>query len=199
MTKLEEYSKKAREYDTRNVDKCYKWESQDLILRIKEFKKTNGNELLDVGCGTGGHLIYLQDKFDCTGIDLYKEMLGLAGKKLKKKVKLFQGDMTSFNLDKEFDVIICLYSVINFSKTYPTLRKTLRNFYRHLKKGGVVIIEPYYTVKVYKNFSGNTKRPGLLMTNIGKWSKIMRSVGFKVKYFYRGLHYSAKGLFILTK
>lgn len=196
---MKEYSKEAEKYDLRHEDKCYKWESKEIIDRINNFKKSKGNELLDVGCGTGSHLFYLQNHFDCTGIDLHQEMLNVARKKLKSKVKLMQGNMINFNLNKEFDVIICMYSAINYSKNNTELTKTLNNFYKHLKNGGVCIIEPYYTLKVYKNFSGKNKNEELILNDIKEWSKIMRNIGFKVKYFYRGLHCSAKGVYVLTK
>lgn len=200
LNKIEEYSKKADEYDMQHVDKCYKWEVLDIKGRIREFKKSAGNMLLDVGCGTGGHLRYLQNEFDCTGIDFHKEMLKIAKKKLGNKVKLKQGDMSSFNLSKQFDIILCLYSVLNYSGNYIVFRKTIKNFYKHLKNGGVLIIEPDYTPKIYKNFTGKNRRSkNMIMNEIGKWNKIMKEEGFKVKYFYRGLHQSAKGLYILTK
>lgn len=198
--KIEEYSKKADKYDIQHADKCYKWEVLDIKSRIKEFKKSEGNDLLDVGCGTGGHLHYLKNDFVCTGIDFHQEMINLARKKLGNQVKLQQGDMSNFNLNKQFDVILCLYSVLNYSRNYIIFRKTIKNFYNHLKKGGVLIIEPDYTIKVYKNFSGRNRRSeSMIMNEIGKWSKMMREEGFKVKYFYRGLHQSAKGLYVLTK
>ncbi len=198
--RLKEYGKEAKEYDAKNADKCYKLEVADIKERIEGFKKSDGVELLDVGCGTGGHLQYLKDDFKCVGLDYHKEMIDLAKKKLGNKVKLQQGDIITFNLNKQFDVITCLFSVINYSGDYSNFRKIIKNFYKHLKKGGVIIIEPDYTVKVYKNFTGKDKRsPEMIMNEIGKWLKIMREEGFKVKYFYRGLHQSAKGLYVLTK
>jgi ubiquinone/menaquinone biosynthesis C-methylase UbiE len=194
-----EYTKLAKDYDEKHAYKPYMWEAKEIIDRIKERKKTDGKELLDVGCGTGNHLIYLQDEFNCIGIDLHNNMLNIARKKLKKKVKLIQGNMLTFNLKKEFDIIISIYSVVSYSKNYTELKKVLKKFYNHLKKGGVCIIEPYFTIKVYENYSGKNKVEGLLMTEIGKWSKVMREAGFKTKYYYRGLNQSAKGLFILTK
>lgn len=200
MKKIKSYSKDASRYDKLHADKCYFWEVKELKERIKESKKSKGRSLLDVGCGTGGHLKELQDDFDCTGIDYHEEMVELARKKLKKKVHLMQGDMVDFDLKKEFDVVICLYSVINHAKNYLEFRRTISNFYRHLKKGGVCFIEPYWTSKIYKNYSGKSKAKDIpLMNEIDKWSRIMEKEGFRVKYLYRGLHQSAKGLYVLFK
>ena len=61
-----------------------------------------------------------------------------------------QADMVSLDLGREFDVIICLFSSIGYVRTYSNLKKTLTNFARHLKKGGVVIIEPWFTRSAYE-------------------------------------------------
>jgi ubiquinone/menaquinone biosynthesis C-methylase UbiE len=198
MKKLEEYTSGAEKYDSEHQDKCHKWEA--LEIKRVHLKGIKGKELLDVGCGTGIHLQYLKDDFNCTGIDFHQEMINVARKKLGNKVKLLQGDMATFNLHKQFDAIISLYSVINYAGDYRTFRKIIMNFYNHLKKGGVAIIEPDYTVNVYKNFTGKSRRASyMIMNDISKWSRIMREEGFKVKYFYKGLHGSAKGLYVLRK
>ena len=182
-------------------EELHKEEQLKKVELIKTFfRPEKTDRLLDVGCGTGTHLQYLKDDFNCTGIDFHQEMINLARRKLGNKVKLMQGDMANFNLHKQFDAIISLYSVVNYAGNYRIFRKTIKNFYNHLKKGGVAIIEPDYTIKVYKNFTGKSKRAAyMIMNDISKWSRIMREEGFKVKYFYKGLHGSAKGLYVLYK
>ena len=86
-------------------------------------KKSKGKTLLDVGCGTATHLSLLQDKYSCSGIDLHKEMIAVARKKLKKKVDLHVGSMVDFDLGKQFHIIISLYSVINYAESYRDFRK----------------------------------------------------------------------------
>lgn len=58
--------------------------------------------------------------------------------------------MESFDLAKEFDVITCLFSAIGYVRTLPALEATLRNFARHLRPGGVVIIEPWLAPEEYR-------------------------------------------------
>ena len=193
------YTKRAHKYDAMEQDRGYIWEVRDIKDRIKEVKKSKGKDLLDVGCGTGTHLLYLQDDFNCTGFDLHQEMINVARKKLKKKVNLFEASMVDFDLDKQFDIIISLYSVINYAKDFREFRKILNNFYKHIKKGGVCIIEPFFTIQIYKHDRNKPYPKGLLPHEIEKWSRIMREVGFKVKYNYSGLNQKAKGLYVLTK
>lgn len=61
-----------------------------------------------------------------------------------------RADMVNFKLDKKFDVITCLFSSIGYVKTYEKLRQTIHNFANHLRKGGVVIIKPWFAKKTHK-------------------------------------------------
>lgn len=127
----------------------YKKACKKLLKLIKKYKKSPGNKLLDVACGTGTHLLYLQDKFICTGLDLNADMLEIARKKVENAT-FIQADMVSMNLNEKFDVITCLFSSIGYSKTYENLEKSLINFSTHLNNGGIVIIEPWLVKSVYK-------------------------------------------------
>jgi ubiquinone/menaquinone biosynthesis C-methylase UbiE len=69
-------------------------------------------------------------------------MLRIARKKLPD-IKFIKGDMRTFNLNKQFDVIVCLFSAIGHLKTNENLNKAIWNFSRHLKPGGVLLFEPF--------------------------------------------------------
>ena len=58
--------------------------------------------------------------------------------------------MISLDLNKKFDIITCLFSSIGYVKTYANLEKSITSFAKHLKIGGVVIIEPWFTAETYK-------------------------------------------------
>jgi ubiquinone/menaquinone biosynthesis C-methylase UbiE len=97
---------------------------------------------LDVACGTGEHLKYLRGHYDVTGIDLSPVMLKIARKKLPG-VTFIRGDMSSFRLPHKFDLMLCLFSSIGYLHNYSNLQRALRNFSRHLVRGGVLLIEPF--------------------------------------------------------
>lgn len=143
------YHSFADYYDLLHARKDYAGEVKNLLHLIKRYQKSDGRELLDVACGTGRHLSYFKDHFSCTGIDLHEGMLKVARKKVKG-VAFKQAEMARFRLRKQFDVITCLYGGISYALTIAELKKTLDNFGRHLKPGGVVIIEPYFTSKQFK-------------------------------------------------
>lgn len=142
------YGELAKYYDLIYSWKNYKKEDEKIKEIIRKYKRTKGNSLLEVACGTGRHLEYLKNDFECTGLDLNEEMLKLARKR-NPGIKFIRADMTKFKLDKKFDVITCLFSSIGYVRTYKNLEKTLNNFSNHLKVGGVVIIEPWLSKSAY--------------------------------------------------
>lgn len=130
--------------------KDYQAESQHIHEIIQKTKKSSGNTMLDVGCGTAVHLTYLEKHYQPEGLDLDRKMLDMAKERLPH-IPFHQGNMTEFNLDKQFDVIISLFSVIGYVKTVDKLNQTLQNISHHTCPGGVVIIEPWYSPEHYKD------------------------------------------------
>ena len=147
MNKL--YKEFAEVYDLIYSFVNYKKASKRLTRLIKKYKKSPGNKLLDVACGTGTHLFYLQNEFHCTGIDINAEMLEIARKKVRNAT-FIQADMITMDLNEKFDVIICLFSSIGYTKTYENLEKTINNFSNHLNANGIVIIEPWLEKSIFK-------------------------------------------------
>lgn len=143
------FKRLARYYDYIYSFKDYKKEATRVLEIVSEHKKTDGKRLLEVACGTGKHLLYLKEYFDCTGIDVNSEMIKIARERLKD-VKFYTADMVRFRMKDTFDVITCLFSSIGYVQTYENLRKTLHNFSRHLNPGGVLILEPWLTPEDFK-------------------------------------------------
>lgn len=142
------YRELAKYYDKIYHWKDYTIETTKIKELIKQHKTTSGNSLLEVGCGTGHHITHLQDTFQCTGVDLNEEILEVAREKLPN-TEFIQANMITMDLGRRFDVITCLFSSIGYVKTYSNLKKTLENFSSHLHRGGVAIIEPWFTKDVY--------------------------------------------------
>jgi ubiquinone/menaquinone biosynthesis C-methylase UbiE len=138
------YRELGKYYDLIYSFKDYKREASQIKKIIARHKKSGGNELLDVACGTGEHLKFLKGSFRCMGVDVNSEMLNVARKKVRGVV-FKNADMIKLNLNKKFDIVLCLFSSIGYVKTYANLKKTIRGFTKHMKHGGVVIIEPWFT------------------------------------------------------
>ena len=146
------YRTLAKYYDAIYHWKDYEKEVKEIFEYIFKYKLSEGNELLDVACGTGSHLKYLSEKFQCTGIDLNSGILDVARKKLPK-IEFIEADMSGFNLEKQFDVITCLFSSIGYILTKENLARTFLQFANHLKKGGVLLVEPWLTKDIYRTGS----------------------------------------------
>jgi ubiquinone/menaquinone biosynthesis C-methylase UbiE len=189
------YKQFAKYYDSIYKWKDYKAESEKIVALIKEFKTSRGKEMLDVACGTGSHIQYLKRYFNITGVDLDKDMLGIARKKFPD-VKFIRGDMRNFKLNKQFDVIVCLFSAIGHLRTYANLGKTIKNFAKHLKQGGVMIVEPFVSEEQFMEgflHADYVREPDLKLVRM-VISKKRGSIGFldfhflvgekgKIKYF----------------
>src|SRR5207245_8336200 len=55
----------------------------------------------------------------------------------------------NFNLGRQYDVIVCLFSAIGFAQNVPKLRSTMRSIRKHLRPGGVVIVEPWFSPRMW--------------------------------------------------
>ncbi len=139
------YGEFARYYDSiyRAQGKDYEREACRLYRFVRRYKCSPGDRLLDVGCGTGEHLRYLQAFFRVEGVDASEDMLMVAREKLPD-VPLHRGDMRTFNLEAGFDVVVCLFGSIGYVENWDGLCRAIENMGRHLLPGGVLLIEPWF-------------------------------------------------------
>lgn len=145
------YTQSAKYYDAlyRALGKDYKAEAERLAQIVSERCRSGGNALLDVGCGTGRHIEELRSRFECEGLDVERTMLDIARTR-NPGVTFHLGDMIGFNLGKRFDVITCLFGSIGYAPNVQRLDQTLHTCSRHLKPGGVIILEPWVRPEDWK-------------------------------------------------
>ena len=146
------YDRSAEIYDAIYSFKNYEKEAAKLHELIQKHKRSPGNNLLEVACGTGGHITYVKRNYSVEGLDINRHMLRLAKKK-HPNVIFHRGDMVSFKLHNQFDAITCLFSAIGHLKTKRKLGLAIRNMSRHLKPGGVLIVEPWITPQQWRSGS----------------------------------------------
>src|SRR5438309_8573263 len=142
------FLKSAELYDLFYSFKNYAAEAQRLQELIRKYKRSKGDALLDIACGTGHHIQYLKRLYKTEGLDLDNLLLDFARER-NPDVTFHQGDMLDFDLGKEFDVLLCLFSSVGYVRTPDNLSKAIANMGRHLKPGGVVMIEPWFTPETY--------------------------------------------------
>ena len=144
------YTKSESYYDAiYETMKDYAKESRQLRKLIKRHKRAKGNALLDIACGTGQHLPFLRKSFKVQGLDADAKMLAIARKR-NPGIIFHWANMVNFDLSDEFDVITCLFSSIGYVKTLSRLRSAIRSMVKHLKPGGVLIVEPWLTPQAFK-------------------------------------------------
>jgi SAM-dependent methyltransferase len=96
--------------------------------------------LLDVACGTGGHLLHLRRWYEVVGVDVDPGMLDEARRRLPDE-ELIEGDMRSFRLDRTFDVVTCLFSSIGYMRSVRDLDLAVSTMASHLRPGGVFVMD----------------------------------------------------------
>ena len=140
------YARSAPFYDAlyRALGKDYAAEAEAVHEIIASRRAARGGDLLDVGCGTGAHLEHLRRWYACEGLDADTSMLKHAAQRCPE-MRLHLGDMISFNLERRFDAVVCLFSAIGYAPNAGRLDQTLATFARHLRPGGVAIVEPWVT------------------------------------------------------
>jgi len=138
---MEHYEKTYKLYDLMYQEKDYEKEVDFIKKIIKKNFLNRSISILDMACGTGNHLNLLSKEYsDLTGVDSNLELLKIA--KYKVKVANFIQDcMQNYSSINRYDLILCLFSSIHYNKNEEDLEKTLNNFYKSLRVGGIAIID----------------------------------------------------------
>ncbi len=140
---IPDYSRMTGEiYDLIYSDKDYEGQAHKVAKIISERCRSGGNELLEAACGTGTYMSHLAPTFNVEGFDLSHEQVTAAQKRLPQ-AKIIQADMVDFDMGKQYDAVVCLFSSIGYLKTKDNLDRAVANFARHTKPGGVIIVEPW--------------------------------------------------------
>ncbi|MBN2331106.1 MAG: class I SAM-dependent methyltransferase [Candidatus Aenigmarchaeota archaeon] len=131
----------------RDWDSAYKRKGEiqsDVLALVEEtaskLLEEGGKRVLDLGCGTGRHIIFLASEgFDVYGTDISNNALSITKKKLEERgldAKLSKGDMSTLGFEKGFfDAVISTY-VIHHAKL-EVIRKVISEVARVLKAGGL--------------------------------------------------------------
>ena len=143
----------AKYYDQIYLNmKDYQKEATIIKDVIRQLEKKESKTLFDVGCGTGEHLKHLSSDFQCTGMDINRNMIKIAKDKVPN-AKFKIGNMIDFRLKEKFDVIISLFSSIGYVQNFKNLVKTLENFHKHLDHKGLAMVEPWLFKKDFRKDS----------------------------------------------
>ncbi|MCR8845885.1 class I SAM-dependent methyltransferase [Paenibacillus sp. SC116] len=142
------FDKSAQLYDVIYSFKDYEQEAEQ-IRDYMHSRHPEAKTVLDVACGTGRHVEYLNRDYNVDGIDLNKEFVALAQQR-NPDSSFWCEDMTRFDVGRKYDVVMCLFSSIAYAKTLDAVVRTVQQFSNHLEDGGLILIEPWFTPKAWQ-------------------------------------------------
>jgi SAM-dependent methyltransferase len=108
--------------------------------------RTNQGPVLELACGTGRITIPLAQETSITGLDYSKAMLDFAKLKAKKEgldIEFIQGDMTNFELNKKFGLILITGNAFAHLETREMVEGCLSCVKRHLSEDGRLILNTF--------------------------------------------------------
>ena len=143
ISEADKFIESAELYDVIYAFKDYARECERLRALIDAAVPT-ARTILDVACGTGEHARFLKEHFAVDGVDISETYLRAA--RLKNPAGNYtRADMTDFDLDRSYDVVACLFSAIGRVMTFERLECAISCMARHVRPGGVLIVEPWFT------------------------------------------------------
>ena len=142
---IDQHSRQADEFSSRYAkmaadayESCFTYSRKrlDLLLDRNTPRRGDGLRLLDVGCGTGNHMVRYHDRgFKVAGVDGSEKMLEHA-RAQNPDAEIRHGDVESLPFaDASFDFVIS----IEVLRYLPDSRKSIREMARVLKPGGVCL------------------------------------------------------------
>ncbi|RKW22233.1 class I SAM-dependent methyltransferase [Candidatus Gracilibacteria bacterium] len=142
---MKTYDKFLDYYDqiVRGINSPIDEETDFLENEVIKVYNPEAKDVLEVACGTGivaKELIKLG--YNYTGLDINEKMLEKAKQNLKNLEKrLILGDMTNFNLNQKFDIVLCNYNSICHLLDWKSWQDFFEMAEKHLKKGGILVFD----------------------------------------------------------
>lgn len=180
----------------------YGYSQRDKVVKLLKLKK--GENLLDVGCGTGTLIIIAKENYpnvDMIGIDIDQKVLRIAKKKISKKglhIKILEASAGELPFKKNsFDVVVSSLVFHHLPKEVKI--SALKETYRILKPNGRFLLADFgengFLVKFWNILSHLLMLPEAktFEDNVrGLIPVLMEQSGFRIKEVassYRGIQY----------
>lgn len=142
------------------------------------FKRHNVKTVLDMGCGSGEHVVALQQYgYKITGVDSSPDMIKVAKKRFPN-CNFEVSSMQEYVKEKQYDGIYCIFGTFNYLVKEREIDIYLENTRKNLKPAGISILEIWNAIPIKKI----QRKP---LTNVGMVKVgdviIKRNRGFKLK------------------
>jgi SAM-dependent methyltransferase len=140
----------ADAYDALYRDKDYAAECDFLEGVFRRYCGESVRKVVDLGCGTGGHAIPLAQRgYEVCGVDRSAQMIAIARAKAEAagqsdRLRFEVADICQMDLQRTFDVAICMFAVLSYQTSNAALVAALRSARRHLGAGGLFVCDFWY-------------------------------------------------------
>ncbi len=150
------FDRYADVYDFLYADKNYKGEVDFVVDIIGRHAEAAVATVLDVGCGTGRHLIdFARAGLKATGFDVSRHMIGHARRRISRAAREESSirdnlpvarvaDVRSFLDGKEYDCVVSMFAVMGYLTTNEDLLAALQNIRRHMKERGLFVFDVWF-------------------------------------------------------
>lgn len=137
MAKL--YDSKAEYYDALYNEKDYEGEVEFILSQFSEKAESDGNKVLVIGCGTGNHTKFLEEKgFDVLATDPHEGALEVA--KTKSDAEFRQASAPNLDIEGSFDIVLLPFGVTSYLDQ-EEIEETFREIKDLLKTGGILFFD----------------------------------------------------------
>jgi ubiquinone/menaquinone biosynthesis C-methylase UbiE len=130
------YTDLSSYYDLMCADIDY-LEQSNYVRRLHDLLGNEGNDYLDLACGTGPHLRHFIDfGYTASGIDINQPMLDIAQTRCPEAQFILQ-DMSKLTVVAPMDLISCFLYSIHYNQSIATLTACISSVHNALKTGGL--------------------------------------------------------------
>jgi len=135
----------AQYYDLLYAEKDTRLECEVIVEAIRRHSSQPISTLLDIGCGTGRHILQFGGTgWQLTGADISEEMLDIARSRANAAgipVEFAKQDMRTLDLGRHFDVVTCLFAAFSYMTTNQDVQSALTAMRKHLLPGGLLVMD----------------------------------------------------------
>jgi ubiquinone/menaquinone biosynthesis C-methylase UbiE len=135
---------------------------------LPALEKLDGNRILDLGCGAGRHIVFLETRdFKCHGTD--HALAGLLSARGWLQEEGFHLRLTQSEMDRlpyassSFDAVLCLYVI--YHGTVEKIGRVLQELERLLKPGGISLVT-FISDQHHRYGCGDEIEAGTFITHI---------------------------------
>jgi SAM-dependent methyltransferase len=184
----------ASAYDSMYADKDYERECDFVEDAFGRFAEGQVRSVLDLGAGTGNHALPLARRgYEVTGVDLSAEMVAIAREKAGEAglgVEFREGDLREVRLDGTFDAVLLMFAVLGYQRANADVRAALENARRHVRAGGVLVLDLWYGPGVLSDPPATRER--VIPTPEGDLTRTVTSE-LDVRHQLCSVHYTLSG------